>query len=249
MRYNIYMVERRRIRLVVDTIKVKCDTIFSPSEVTPDPLISKPNSLMLSKYLSLDKLYYKSGVTFHRQYLLKRLTFELQELLSWEFSKAFRLINHISGLLHMNQLEIATWCIFLNRVTDSVFRPRLLAYFTAYQAKASLNYNLNPYDTILNVKIPNFKMLLSNWLLVFDSLLDPSLKEINQKYNDMLSRKKHGKNYKKMIDFLMEMPKRKESVLSEQLTEPSQVDDMELQLKNFQDDLLDGERLSPITEW
>ena len=148
----------------------------------------------------------------------------------------------------MNQLEIATWSIFLNRTTESVFRPRLLAYFTAYQAKASSNHDVFAYDTMLNSKIPNFKMLFSNWLLVCDSLIDPTLKEINQQYNNMLSRKKICKNYREMIDFLMEIPRRKESMMSEQLTETSQFENMDMQLKLFQNELLNGEKLSPIYE-
>ena len=244
------MVEKRRIMLHVETIKVKCDTIFSPSEITPDPLINnlKPNSKMIAKYISLDQLYYISGTSYNRQYLLKKISQEFQYLLSWEFSKAYKLINQISGLLHMNQLEITAWCIFLNRCTESVFRPRLLAYFTAYQAKACLNTEVYPYDTMLNSKIPNFKMLLSNWLLVFDTFIDPTLKEINQKYNEMLSRRRSSKNYREMIDLLMEMPRRKESMMSEQLTETSQLETMDIQLKNFQNELLDGEKLSPIYE-
>ena len=134
----------------------------------------------------------------------------------------------------------------MNRLTETVFRPRLLAYFTAYQAKVALNSNVLAYDNMLNAKIPNFKMLFNNWQLVFDAGFEPSLKEINQKYSEMLSRKKPGKNYKEMIDLLMEMPRRKESIMSEQLTETSQIENMDFELNVFQNDLLKGEKLSPI---
>ena len=242
------MGENRRIKLFIDTVKVKCDTIFSPSEITPDPAISipKPNTYLIKNYISLEKLYNKIGVTYHRQYLLKRITSEFQELLTWDFAKAYRLINHISGILHLNQIEISTWCIFLNRITENFFRPRLLAYFTAYQAKAALNSDMSIYEYMLNTKIPNFKMLFDNWQLVFDPVFEPSLREINTKYTEMLSRKKPGKNYKDMIELLMEMPRRKESIMSEQLTETSQVENMDMELTNFQNELLKGEKLSPI---
>ena len=78
------MENKRRTKLFIDTIKVRCDTIFSPSEITPDPvmLAHKPNALLITEYISLEKFYYKTGVTYHRQFLLKRITVEFQELLT-----------------------------------------------------------------------------------------------------------------------------------------------------------------------
>lgn len=246
----IFMVEKRKIRLFIDTIKIKCDSIFSPSEMTPDPstFVLKSDPVMLARYLSFDKLFYRLGTNYKRQFLLKRLALEFQELLSWDFSKAYRLISHIAGIFHMNALEITFWSILLGKVTESFFRPRLLAYFTAFQAKLSLNYEMLPYENFLNAKIPNFKLLFNNWQLVLDTTVEISMKELNKKYTDMLNKKNSFRNYKLMIESLMEVPKRKKSILSEQLSETTQNEDMEIELQNFQKNLLNGEKLSPICE-
>ena len=61
----------------------------------------------------------------------------------------------------------------------------------------------------------------------------------------MVKSDRNFKDYEKMVDKIMEVPKRKESILTE-VTETSNLEEMELELEVFQRDLMNGEKLSPI---
>lgn len=235
----------RKTNLSISEIEIQIDPIISPRDLSSDSsILTRTDEPLLRSYKIRDEAYYKAGTFYKRQLLLKFLAIDIRNLLSWDFRKALYLIFHISGIFHLNLLEIIYWGILLHRVPESVFRPELFAYFTAYETKSKLNSDISQYDAFINSKIPNFKILYSNWQIIVD-IFEPTVRDISFKYCQMVKYDINFKDYEKMVDKIVEVPKRKESTLTE-VTETSGLEEMEQELEIFQRDLMNGEKLSPI---
>ena len=235
----------RKANLSISEIELQIDPIISPSDLPLESLIfTRSDEPLLRLYNIRDQAYLKAGTYYKRQLLLKFLAIDIRNLFSWDFRKALYLIFHISGIFHLNLLEIIYWGILLHRVPDSIFRPRLFAYFTAYETKSKLNSDISQYDAFINSKIPNFKILYSNWQIIVD-IFEPTVRDIVFQYGQMVKYEINSKDYEKMVDKIVEIPKRKESILTE-VTETSGMEEMEQELEIFQRDLMNGEKLSPI---
>lgn len=74
--------------------------------------------------------------------------------------------------------------------------------------------------------------------------------ELNTKYNEIISgsKKQIYKDYDDMVNELMEMPKRKESLFSEGKSDMSTIGDMEMELEAFELEVLGGEKFQPINQ-
>lgn len=238
------MSDPRKPNLYINTMKLQIDPILSPSDYSDCTIIKHQDIHTLACYHLIDDAYIKAGTYYKRQSILTFLAFEVKNQLSWDFRKALYLIFHISGIFHLNLIEIIYWSLLLHKVPESIFRPGLFAYFTAYEAKAKLNSDISIYDAFINTAIPNFKILYSNWQIIVD-IVEPTTKDISLKYGQMLREKRCYKNYGEMVNRIMEMPRRKESILTE-VTETSHIEDMEHELEVFQREFFKGERLSPI---
>ena len=236
------------MNLFVDTLKNHNDSIFSPSEITPELTKSLVifDPVLQVEYMNLDKRYHEEGVAYNRQYLLSQITNQISNTLSWDYYKAYQLVNEISNLLHLNQFELAHWSILLDCNSQEYFRPVLSSYFTAYQVKCNMNRDTRQYEHQLNIKIPNFRYLYYNWQLIFDTTTEPTLKEINKRYAEMMQNRKIRISYNKLVDELVEIPRRKET--NKECTNDfiSKLDGMNQELEDFQSSLLEGEKLSPI---
>jgi hypothetical protein len=238
------MSDPRKPNLYINTIKFQVDPILSPSEYSDCANLQKQDIHTLACYNLIDEAYFKAGTYYTRQSILTFLAFEVKNQLSWDIRKALYLIFHISAIFHLNLLEIIYWSLLLHKVPESIFRPGLFAYFTAYEAKAKLNSDISIYDAYINTAIPNFKILFNNWQIIVD-FVEPTIRDVNLKYSQMIREKRCYKNYDEMVDKIMELPRRKESILTE-VTETSHIEDMEHELEIFQREFLKGERLSPI---
>jgi hypothetical protein len=226
-------------------VKIPFDPIISPSDLPPDPVFpSNPDNPLLKSYQKIDEAYFKAGSYYKRQFLLKFLAQDVKNSYSWDSRKALSLVFHISSIFHLNLLEIIYWGILLHKVPESHFRPGLFAYFTAYEAKTKLNSDMSLYDAYINERIPNFRVLYSNWQIIVD-IFEPTVKDMAVRYCQMSKIEKNFKNYEKMVDGIVEMPRRKESIVTE-VTETSNLEEMKLELEVFQRELMNGEKLSPI---
>ena len=69
------MREKRKFNLYVDTNKNPAESIFSPSEITPDLVLSNftidPSLILL--YNNLDLIFHSTEVGFSHQYLLRKI--------------------------------------------------------------------------------------------------------------------------------------------------------------------------------
>jgi len=90
-----------------------------------------------------------------------------------------------------------------------------------------------------------------NWQLVTDCTAELDMKEVNQCYNYLASkvRIKGFKNYDQMVRDLMPVVYRKESHSSENKSDISTISDLEMELEAFQNNMLGGEKLSPIDSY
>ena len=239
------MREKRKFNLYVDTNKNPAESIFSPSEITPDLVLSNftidPSLILL--YNNLDLIFHSTEVGFSHQYLLRKIARKFSKSASWTYYKSYKVLNEIINLLHLNLLEIAYWSCLLENDIKSYFRPLLSAYFTAYQAKIFTNKDISPYEQQINIKIPNFKYLYCNWQLVCNTP-EITVKDINVQYSLLIS-KKNSRNYEKMMDKIVGCSKKFEKQAGSNF---SNIEKMMLELQGFQTDWFKGEKLSPISE-
>lgn len=239
---------KRKMTLFVEILKSNNESIFSPSEITPELMTANtvPDLASLNSYQMLEQAYHNQGVFFHRQHLLKKLAKQFSVLTCWNYYKSYRLLNEISSLLHLNQFEVAYWSLLLDYNSSTLIRPVISAYFTGYQAKCYMNNDVSSYKHRMNIKIPNFKLLYCNWLLVCDREPEFTLRQICSKYSKLIKKNyRNDPNYEKMINKLMEGSRRKESPV--QLSDSSKkFEVMQKELELFQKEFLQGDILSPI---
>ena len=109
-----------------------------------------------------------------------------------------------------------------------------------------------PYEIYLNSIISNFRLNFSNWQLVSDISCEITTKEINFRYNQLLfiSGKSH-RDYESMVGMLMQIPRRRASVVSESMISEISIDDIDLlkSLEVYELDLLEEAKNSPIDKY
>lgn len=159
------------------------------------------------------------------------------------------MINSIADMLLLNQIEILYWSMLLENTSseERSLKPRLLAIFTGYLAKMSLNEDIEPFEQQLNMMFANFKLSFNNWLLITDCSAVMNSREINKKYNSLIytsSKKKTLKDYDEMVDSLFELPGKKQMIISESESEILSVDELEDELEAFKQDMT--EEKSPL---
>mmetsp|Transcript_4130 Transcript_4130/g.6246 ORF Transcript_4130/g.6246 Transcript_4130/m.6246 type:complete len:241 (+) Transcript_4130:124-846(+) len=217
-------------------------------EDEPPSLAESPN---LKPYKVLRHNYLNFGVTYSRQRLLKRVSKESPLDLARE--RNYSLFNQIADILLMDEMEIAYWFCLMRKTSKSEreFKPWLIALFTGFLGKLALNKDSEAIEDYLVYRFPNFKLYFHNWQLVTDCTAELDMKEVNQCYNYLASkvRIKGFKNYDQMVRDLMPVVYRKESHSSENKSDISTISDLEMELEAFQNNMLGGEKLSPIDSY
>ena len=236
------------MNLCVETLKLSTESIFSPSEITPELDTSPiPDPSSMKNYNVLEENYINQGVVFHRQHLLSQLSRQFAVLFSWDFYKSYRLLNEICNILHLNQIEIAYWSLILEYNAHRHFIPVLTAYFTGYQVKICMNKVIAPYEQRMKMRISNFKLIYHNWLLVCDCAPEFTVQEISVKYANLIKKcSRTTKDYEEIIDQLMEAPKKRNSNGIAENEPPTQIEGLRQELENFQYELMQGEIFSPL---
>ncbi|OMJ88974.1 hypothetical protein SteCoe_8986 [Stentor coeruleus] len=242
------MREKEKISLRVDTRKLQEDNTLLPCEMSPQLVFIVPDidPELNNTYAILDQNFHKEMTGYNRQFCLRHISRKLSKALSWNYHKFYTLINEIANFFHLNTYEVVYWSYLLEHNRCTYFRPVLSSYFTAFQTKCDLNQELAPYEHLLCSKIPSFKYRFHNWQLVCENEREPTLKEINGKFTVLMFKAFKGKNYQKIIDTLMEIPKKKEKIIYGEPDNTSSIEILEEELTSFQSDLLKGEKLSPI---
>ncbi|OMJ91047.1 hypothetical protein SteCoe_6516 [Stentor coeruleus] len=245
------MREKEKLSLHIDTQKQQSDEILSPSEMSPQLVLTVPTAdpELKNAYSSLDENFHKEMTGYHRQFCLREISRKASRAMSWHYEKAYRLMNEIANFFHLNTFEVVYWSYLLEHNRCTYFRPVLSSYFTAFQTKCDLNQELAPYEHLLCIKIPSFKYLFHNWQLVCENEREPTLKEVNDKFTALMLKACRGKNYQKIVDTLIEIPKKKEKGSFGDTENAMSIIMLDEELTSFQSDLLKGEKLSPIEKY
>ena len=236
-------------RLHIEIPRISSDLVFSPSEMTPDysNFIIASERTALKYYDDCCDNFYKDGVNHTRQALLKSASQEWQMHLSLSFNETYKILNIVANTLMLNELEIVYWSLYLKMKGEGV-KPSLYAYFTGFLAKMNLNSDVKLFEICMNSIIPNFRVHFNNWQLVSDFSSDISSKDLNIRYkqlNDVYS--KGIKDYEAMVQQLMQIPRRKESFMSESLISELDADVLnKSSLEEFELDLVQEAKHSPI---
>lgn len=241
------MKENSQRNLYVEVTRNHLDLMFSPCEST-DIKIYTPTieNLALRKYEEYYNDFYKDGVTFKRQCIIKRASQEWQAALRMNFQETYKIVNSVSGTLLLNEIELVYWSTLLRYKTEGI-DPLLFAYFSGYLTKISLNSDVFPFEVYLNTCIPCFKLNFYNWQIACDFPTEVCVQSLHRRYKELIdSAGKELKDYDSMVDQLMQIPRRKETVVSENCyyeymlgdTKGSSIDEFE--------DLLQEARHSPI---
>ena len=225
------------------------DLVFSPSDITPNLHLYNqiPEKLAMEKYEEYCNEFYAQGVTMTRQYMIKRIADEIQKFYSWSFAETYNLIIGVSNTLLLNELEVVYWSLLLRFKIDGM-KPLLFAYFTAFLAKVSLNTEIQPFEVYLNSFIPNFKIHFNNWQLVSDFPCEISMSDINKRFKQLTDFSVRSmKDYEGMVEQLMQIPRRKESIMSESYLSERDFDTFDKpSLEEFEMDLLLEAQHCPI---
>lgn len=238
-------------RLHVEITRYSTDIIFSPSEMTPEltTVIRAPEILALKRYEDLLNDFYDYGTQYSRQIILKSLTEEWQMHIQLTFSETYKIVTNVSNTLLLNEVELIYWSILLKNKFQGV-KPALLAYFTAFLAKGNLNSDMFPFEVCLNSKIPNFRLHFNNWQLVSDFPTEVTVKDLNVRLRQLTEEHAKGvKDYESMVQQLMQVPRRKESNVSEGMLSELSVDFFDgTSLEDFEIDLLLEAKNAPINK-
>ena len=241
------MKENSHRNLHVGVTRDHLDLIFSPCEVT-DPRIYTPaiEKLALRRYEELYNDFYKDGVTFIRQCIIKRVSQEWQVALRMNFQETYRIVNSVSGTLLLNEIELIYWSTLFRYKTEGI-DPLLFAYFSGYFTKACLNNEVFPFEVYLNTCIPSFKLNFYNWQIVSDFPTEINVQTLQRRYKELNDPTgKELKDYDYMVDQLMQMPRRKESIMSESCFSEAMPDDFNGPSIDEFNDLLQEAKHSPI---
>jgi hypothetical protein len=228
-------------RLHVEITRICHDLVFSPSDITPNLVTSTPapEHLAMERYEEYCRDFYIEGVDISRQYIIKKISQEWQLILKWSFLETYNIVNSVSNTLLLNELEIVYWSILL-KVKVEGMKPLLYAYFTAFLTKLSLNNDVYPFEVYLNSLIPNFKLHFYNWQLVSDFPTEVTVRDLNQRFKQLREISiKNTKNYEIMVEQLMQIPRRKESIMSESFFSEISLENIDRSsLEEFEIDLL-----------
>lgn len=238
-------------RLQVETTRYSSDVIFSPSEMTPElaTVIRVPEIMAMKKYEELLNEFYSKGVFYNRHIILKCIAEEWQMHLQYPFLETYNIITNVSSTLLLNELEIIYWSILLKSKFEGV-KPVLNAYFTAFLAKSNLNSEIFPFEVCLNSKIPNFRLHYNNWQLVSDFPTEITVKDLNIRLRQLHEEHTKGvKDYESMVQQLMQIPRMKESNVSEALPSELSANCFDgSSLEDFEIDLLLEAKNAPINK-
>lgn len=243
------MNRNKRELLSVTISRVQTDPVVSPSEMTPEMshYVKSSEKAAQRAYETYCNDFYTDGVTYTRQILLKSVSEEWQMQHGIPFKETYKIINTVASTLLFNEVEVIYWSLLL-KVKYEAVKPVFNAYFTGFLAKSALNSEIYPFEVILNSIIPNFRVHFNNWQLVLDYPTEITPRDMNSRLMQLTEMHCKGvKDYESMVKQLMQIPRRKESILSESLISDLEIDNVEQPvLEEFEKDLLHEAELSPI---
>lgn len=203
------------------------------------------------RYKLLRKIFKLNHVTGQRQQFISRIVAEKPFGDLFSPCKLYKLLTKVSNNLLMNELEIAMWAILIDQLTDAekTFKPRMALYFTAFAAKSYFCEDMCIYELRCRRLLKAFNTVYSNWLCMTNCSFDISLRQINEKFNDLSQPLHSPSDSAQMLNDLTDqmIPRyRKPEAIDDTRSEASTVADMETQLEIFEQDTLGGEKLEPI---
>jgi len=179
------------------------------------------------------------GVQVSRQQLLNRLAKELSISLSFSARIVYTKLNKYSSQFRLSNLEIGGWSILLLSLSDhekSISLSKVLLH-TLYSTKKLLGTVEHKTTKRIERILPNFMLHYENWLLFTSCSFNLSLKRINsmlQKLKEPVHVPQKRGYFEDLVSFIMDK------------SETSNNYFLENELKVFEEETLDGERLSPI---
>jgi hypothetical protein len=96
-----------------------------------------------------------------------------------------RLLSEASKELMLNELEVALWAIYLERLVWPVTDTQLSLVFAAFSVKLYLNDDTEPIEAQLSRRIANFSGMYESW--TEDKQFTVSPRELNSKFRALTS--------------------------------------------------------------
>lgn len=122
------------------------------------PEKSKHQNEHLDSYNSIRTSFVNSGVSQQSQLLIRRIANNLSSSGDFSSQPLLRMLNDILQELAMNELEVVSWAIVLDKfpLRDSSVPILNVLLHTAYAVKCYLNEDMSPYKIYLLSKNPVF---------------------------------------------------------------------------------------------
>lgn len=121
------------------------------------------------------------------QLFLKRVSNSDKIPISARNQGIFKHVTKICKLLHMNELEITVWSLYLEQLEWSIERlgVEMFLVVSAMQAKDYLNdgLELQMYLKKTNEEYPDFNYEYEEWINKREHRISFGIKEINKQYN------------------------------------------------------------------
>lgn len=242
------MIRNNREALSVTIARMQDDPVVSPSEMTPEVshFVKSSEKVAQKAYETYCNDFYTDGVTYNRQILLKSVSEEWQMQHGIPFKETYKIVNTVANNLLFNEIEVVYWSMLL-KVKYEAVKPVINAYFTGFLTKSILNSDIYPFEVILNSIIPNFRVHFNNWQLVLDYPTEITPKDMNFRLKQLNEMHFKGvKDYESMVKQLMQIPRRKESILSESLLSDLDLEKIEHPVSDEFEELLHEAELAPI---
>ncbi|CAG9330726.1 unnamed protein product [Blepharisma stoltei] len=173
--------------------KLKLESDMKESQQLPinskDKPLEKPKhqNEHLESYNSIRTCFVNSGVSQQSQLLIRRIANNLSSSGDFSSQPLLRMLNDILQELAMNELEVVSWALVLDKfpLRDPTFPLLNTLLYTAYAVKSYLNEDMSPYKTYLLSKNQSFIEDYQVWIEPYRTLLNINAKEINCKFRDL----------------------------------------------------------------
>lgn len=138
---------------------------------------------LLHKYEVQQTSYCIEGTTQTTQMFLRAISTSAPK--AYKKLPLLRLLSEASKELMLNELEVALWAIYLERLVWPVTDTQLSLVFAAFSVKLYLNDDTEPIEAQLSRRIANFSEMYESW--TEDKQFTVSPRELNSKFRALTS--------------------------------------------------------------
>ncbi|CAG9327478.1 unnamed protein product [Blepharisma stoltei] len=151
--------------------------------------IEKPKhqSDLLEVYNNLRASFLNTGVSQQSQLLIRRISSNLSSSGEISSQLLFRILNEVLQELTLNELEVVSWAIALDRYNwkENTMPIQNLLLNVAFAVKNQLNEDIAPYKAYLSSKSADYMDEYSSWAETIKPLMSINAKDINNKFKEL----------------------------------------------------------------